>query len=81
MKKALVLCFYADCEDYTPDMLCEMTEDERYNLAKKGVENGTSDIYTLEEFCMDITNGYDCLSNYYTFPHYVDEDEYKSWMK
>ena len=81
MKKALILCFYADCEDYDLDNLYEMPVNELYNLAKKGVENGTADIYTIDEFCRDINYGEDCLTNYYVFPHYVDNIEYLGWRK
>ena len=81
MKKTLVLCFYADCEDYDVDNLYEMSEDELYNLAKEGVENGTADIYTLAEFCSSINYGEDCLTNYYTFPYYVNSKEYNKWSK
>ena len=81
MKKALILCFYADCEDYDLSMLESLSDDVRYGLAKDGVEKGTADIYTLTEFCQDINYGEDCLSNYYTFPIYVEEDEYNEWSK
>ena len=81
MEKALILCFFVDCEKYDCYNLSNMTEDERYALAKEGVENGTADIYTLDEFCSSINYGEDCLSNYFVFPYYVDEEQYNSWCK
>jgi hypothetical protein len=81
MKKALILCFHVDCEDYDLDTLEYSSSDVLYGLAKDGVEKGNADIYTLDEFCDDINHGQDCLSNYYTFPIYVDTLEYMGWKK
>ena len=81
MKKALILCFFVDCEDYDLDTLEHSSSDVLYGLAKDGVEKGTADIYTIDEFCRDINYGEDCLTNYYVFPHYVDNIEYLGWRK
>lgn len=81
MKKALVLCFYVDCEDYDLNTLKCLSDDALYGLAKDGIEKGTTDIYTLAEFCLDINCDKDRLSNYYTFQIYVEEKEYEQWSK
>ena len=47
MKKALILCFFVDCEKYDCQDLNNMDDVERYYLAINGVDNGTADIYTI----------------------------------
>lgn len=79
MKKALMLLFSVD--NFTLDVLDEMTSEERFETAKKGVENGNADIYILGEFCGEINNGFDTLTEYYVYPHYVEEEEYWKWAK
>ena len=81
MKKALILCFNVDYEDYDLDTLEHSSEDVLYGLAKDGVEKGKADIYTLDEFCYSINYGQFHISNYYTFPIYVDILEYMGWKK
>ena len=79
MKKALVLCFAVD--NYTLDELDGMTAEERYNEAKNNLENGETDIYTLADFCCGVNNGEDVLTEWFVYPHYIEEEEYKSWYK
>jgi hypothetical protein len=79
MKKALVLCFSVD--KYTQEIFREMTSEELYEEAKTNLESGETDIYTLEDFCFDINNGEDVLTEWFVYPHYIEEDEYKSWYK
>lgn len=81
MKKALVLCFSSDCEDYDLDTLNSVSDETLYGLAKDGVKNGNADICTLEDLCASINYGEDCFSDYYTFPIYVEESEYNEWSK
>ena len=79
MKKALVLLFSVD--DYNVVELDNMTNDERYKLAKENISNGGTDIYTLGEFCGDLNNEDFWMENWFVYPHYVDEDEYEEWYK
>ena len=79
MKKALVLCFSVD--KYTQDIFREMTSEELYEEAKANIESGDTDIYTLTDFCCGINNGEDVLTEWFVYPHYIEEEEYKSWYK
>lgn len=79
MEKALVLLF--DVDEFNIVDLDNMTNEERYALAKENVSNGTTDIYTLGEFCGNLNNENLWMENWFSYPHYVDEDEYKKWYK
>ena len=80
MKKALVLLFSVD--DFNFVELENMTTEKRYLLAKQNiVDNGSTDIYTLGEFCRDLNNGDLWMENWFAYPHYVDDAEYEEWRK
>ena len=79
MKKTVILMF--DVDAYNLNELTEKTDDELYAIAKEDVKFGCCDIEVVEEFCSDINNGVDCLSNYFVFPVYLDEREYEKWLK
>ena len=79
MKKAVILMF--SIYTYDIDKLTDKTDDELYDLAKAGVEDGDCGIEVIEEFCSDINDGEDCLSLYYVFPVYLEENEYDEWRK
>ena len=77
MEKALVLLFSVD--DFNVVELDDMSNEQRYTLAKENVSNGSTDIYTLGEFCGDLNNEDLVMENWFAYPHYVDEDEYEEW--
>lgn len=79
MAKALVLLFSVD--DFNVVELDNMTNEERYKLAKEKLSNGSTDIYTLGEFCGDLNNEDLWMENWFAYPHYVDENEYEEWYK
>lgn len=79
MEKALVLLF--DVGEFNIIDLDNMTNGKRYKLAKKNISNGSTDIYTLVEFCGDLNNEDLYMENWFAYPHYVDDDEYKKWYK
>lgn len=79
MAKALVLVFSAG--NFNVVELDNMTNEERYSLAKENISNGSTDIYTLGEFCGDLNNEDLFIDNWFVYPHYVDEDEYEKWYK
>ena len=77
--KAIILLF--DVNEFNILDLYKITNEERYALAKENVSNGTTDIYTLDEFCGDLNNEEVWMENWFAYPHYVDEEEYKKWYK
>lgn len=77
--KSVILLF--DVDEFSIVDLDEMTNEERYALAKENISNGTTDIYTLGEFCGELNNENLWMENWFVYPHYVDEDEYKKWYK
>ena len=80
MKKALVLSFNKNF--FEKENLDKLTaDDDRLNAALDGMENGTCDIQTIEDFLSDINNGIDNLALWYCYVHYVDESDYNDWAK
>ena len=79
MEKALVLVFYVG--KFNIIDLDNMTNEERYKLAKENISNGSTDIYTLGEFCGDLNNEDLYMEEWFAYPHYVDEEEYNQWYK
>lgn len=77
--KAVILLF--DVDRFNVAELDEMSSQERYALAKEKIYIGISDIYTLGEFCGDLNNDVLTMANWFVYPHYVDEEEYKKWYK
>ena len=79
MGKSLILLF--DVDEYDLAEINAMSPDKRYKTAQKGVNKGTCDIYTVEDFCSSLNNGEDCLTAYWVLPCLVSELEYEKWWK
>ena len=68
-------------DEFTLDDLRELTTEELFETAIKGVADGKCDIYTLYDLCDDINNEADYFGDWFAYLCYVDEDEYNKWMK
>ena len=79
MGKTLILLF--DVDEYDLADMKDLSPAKRLEKAKKGVNKGTCDIFTVEDFCNSLNNGDDCLTTYWVLPCWVSEEEYEKWRK
>lgn len=80
MQIPLILLFSVDC--FERDELEKLTSQELFDKAVANVDNGSCDIYTLDDFCEDVNNEWtDVLTSWWMFNHYVDEEIHNQWYK
>lgn len=84
-KKVNLICVFSNAS-YSPDTvkrMQEMGDNHVYAKAKEGIGDGSTDIYTVDEFFMDYNRhwGLTTCETSLAVPVEVDEGEVNQWMK
>lgn len=76
-----LICLF-DRYKFDSDEIEEMKEiQNEYTVAKDGIGKGICDIYTTEDFFVDLNKNPEKMKDWYALPVQVDNTEYNKWWK